>query len=82
LAALFEAGRAGKGRLAGPGKDGPAMADERAKRIAELIKPLRVKLAMDFDPGHKAGFLKKKDGTENARCLPARGQIGIFNRSH
>jgi PPK2 family polyphosphate:nucleotide phosphotransferase len=44
------------------------MADIRAKRIAELIKPLRVKpgskvnLAKDFDPGYKAGFLKKKDG--------------------
>ncbi len=44
------------------------MADERAARIAELIKPLRVKpgskvnLAKDFDPGYKAGFLKKKDG--------------------
>src|SRR5215475_11973398 len=44
------------------------MADERAKRIAELIKPLRVKpgskvnLARDFDPGYKAGFLTKKDG--------------------
>jgi PPK2 family polyphosphate:nucleotide phosphotransferase len=44
------------------------MADQRAKRIAELIKPLRVKpgskvnLARDFDPGYKAGFLKKKDG--------------------
>jgi hypothetical protein len=42
------------------------MADKRAKRIAELIKPLRVKpgskvdLAKDFDPGYKAGFLKKK----------------------
>ena len=44
------------------------MADERAKRIAELIKPLRVKpgskvnLARDFDPGYKAGFLTKEDG--------------------
>src|SRR6478736_8201178 len=44
------------------------MADKRAERIAELIKPLRVKpgskvnLARDFDPGYKAGFLKKKDG--------------------
>ena len=43
------------------------MADE-AKRIAALIKPLRVKpgskvnLAKDFDPGYRAGFLKKKDG--------------------
>jgi PPK2 family polyphosphate:nucleotide phosphotransferase len=44
------------------------MADERADRIAELIKPLRVKpgskvnLGKDFDPGYKADFLKKKDG--------------------
>jgi PPK2 family polyphosphate:nucleotide phosphotransferase len=44
------------------------MADQRAKRIAELIKPLRVKpgskvnLARDFDPGYKAGLVKKKDG--------------------
>ena len=42
------------------------MADQRAKRIAELIKPLRVKpgskvnLARDFDPGYKPGALKKK----------------------
>jgi PPK2 family polyphosphate:nucleotide phosphotransferase len=46
------------------------MADKRAKRIAELIKPLRVRpgskvnLAKDFDPGYKADFLKKKDGVE------------------
>ncbi len=46
------------------------MADARAKRIAELIKPLRVKpgskvdLGKDFDPGYKADFLKKKDGAE------------------
>jgi PPK2 family polyphosphate:nucleotide phosphotransferase len=44
------------------------MADEIVKRIAEFIKPLRVKpgsvvmLADDFDPGYKAGFVKKKDG--------------------
>jgi PPK2 family polyphosphate:nucleotide phosphotransferase len=44
------------------------MADQRVKRIAELIKPLRVKpgskvnLARDFDPGYKAGYVKKKDG--------------------
>ncbi len=44
------------------------MADKKAKRVAELIEPLRVKpgskvnLAKDFDPGYKAGFLKKKDG--------------------
>ena len=46
------------------------MADKRAKRIAELIKPLRVEpgskvnLAKDFDPGYKADFLKKKYGAE------------------
>ena len=46
------------------------MADKRAERIAELIKPLRVKpgskvnLGKDFDPGYKAGVLKKKDGVE------------------
>ena len=44
------------------------MADERAKRIAEPIKPLKVKpgskvnLARDFDPGGKGGFLVKEDG--------------------
>jgi polyphosphate kinase 2 (PPK2 family) len=44
------------------------MADRRPeKRIAELIGPLRVKpgakvnLAKDFDPGYKAGYVKKKD---------------------
>ena len=48
------------------------MAGERAKRIAELIKPLRVKpgakvnLAGDFDPGYKAGFVKK-DGRQLLR---------------
>lgn len=46
------------------------MADARAKRIAQLIEPLRVKpgskvtLARDFDPGYKASFLKKSDGVE------------------
>src|SRR6185503_6980175 len=46
------------------------MADERADRIAELIKPLRVKpgstvkLAKDFDPGYKAGYVKKRDAAE------------------
>ncbi len=45
------------------------MTDKRAARIANLIKPLRVKpgskvnLAKDFDPGYKAGIVKKKDGT-------------------
>ena len=46
------------------------MADERAERIAELIRPLRVKpgskvdLARDFDPGYKADLVKKKDGRQ------------------
>ncbi len=46
------------------------MADERAARLAEFIKPLRVKpgskvdLGKDFDPGYKADFLKKKDGVD------------------
>ena len=46
------------------------MADERVERIAEFIKPLRVKpgskvnLGKDFDPGYKADYLKKKDGVE------------------
>jgi PPK2 family polyphosphate:nucleotide phosphotransferase len=45
------------------------MADRRAKRIAEFIKPLRVtpgsrvRLAKDFDPRFRAG-LKKKQGAE------------------
>jgi PPK2 family polyphosphate:nucleotide phosphotransferase len=46
------------------------MADTRAERVAELIRPLRVKpgskvnLARDFDPGYKAGYVKKKDAQE------------------
>src|SRR5215469_8912218 len=46
------------------------MTDKRAERVAELIKPLRVKsgsnvnLARDFDPGYKAGYVKKKDALE------------------
>ena len=46
------------------------MADERAARIAEAIKPLRVKpgtrvhLGRDFDPRYKADFVRKKDGAE------------------
>ena len=45
------------------------MTDKRAERIAELIKPLRVKpgskvnLAKDFDPGYKAGYVKKRDAS-------------------
>jgi PPK2 family polyphosphate:nucleotide phosphotransferase len=46
------------------------MADLRAKRIAELIEPLRVTpgrrvtLEKHFDPGYKAGFLDKEQGAE------------------
>ena len=46
------------------------MADFRHKRIAEFIEPLRVTpgrrvtLAKHFDPGYKAGFLDKEQGTE------------------
>ena len=46
------------------------MADRRARRIAELIAPLRVTpgrtvtLAKHFDPAYKAGFLDKEEGTE------------------
>jgi PPK2 family polyphosphate:nucleotide phosphotransferase len=46
------------------------MADKRADRVADLIKPLRVRpgskvdLTKDFDPGYKADFLTKKDGVE------------------
>ena len=49
------------------------MADKTAKHIAELIKPLRVtpgakvNLATDFNPGYKAGFVKKKDGRQLLR---------------
>ena len=46
------------------------MADVPAQRIAELIEPLRVPpgsrvhLPKHFDPGWKAGVVKKKDGAE------------------
>jgi PPK2 family polyphosphate:nucleotide phosphotransferase len=46
------------------------MTDKRAERVAELIRPLRVKpgskvnLARDFDPGYKAGYVTKKDALE------------------
>jgi PPK2 family polyphosphate:nucleotide phosphotransferase len=49
------------------------MTDQRAARIARLIKPLRVKpgskvnLAKDFDPGYKAGYVKKKDASQIMR---------------
>jgi PPK2 family polyphosphate:nucleotide phosphotransferase len=44
------------------------MPDDRAARIAESIKPLRVEpgstvhLGKDFDPRYKASFVKKNDG--------------------
>ena len=50
------------------------MTDHRAGRLAEFIKPLRVKpgskvdLARDFDPGYKADFLSKKEGAELLRA--------------
>ncbi|MFJ9863553.1 polyphosphate kinase 2 family protein [Streptomyces sp. NPDC101165] len=49
------------------------MADDRAERIAEFIRPLRVEpgrrvhLAEDFDPRYKAGIRKKKEGVELLR---------------
>jgi PPK2 family polyphosphate:nucleotide phosphotransferase len=49
------------------------VADERAERIADAIKPLRVKpgskvhLGRDFDPRYKADFVRKKDGKEMLR---------------
>lgn len=71
------------------------MADVRAQRIAELIAPLRVRpgdkvhLAKDFDPGYKAGFLRKKDGVELLQTgialladyqarLASEGQYGVL----
>jgi PPK2 family polyphosphate:nucleotide phosphotransferase len=49
------------------------VADDRARRIADAIKPLRVepgrrvRLAKDFDPRYKADFVKKQDGAELLR---------------
>ncbi|MGY1643607.1 polyphosphate kinase 2 family protein [Geodermatophilus sp. SYSU D00703] len=46
------------------------MADQRARRIADAIKPLRVKpgstvrLGKDFDPRYKASFVHKEDGAD------------------
>ena len=46
------------------------MLEERQRRIAEFIASFRVKpgakvkLAKDFDPSHKATFIKKKDGVK------------------
>jgi PPK2 family polyphosphate:nucleotide phosphotransferase len=47
--------------------------DKRAKRIDDLIDPLRVtpgskvRLSRDFDPGYRANYVKKKDGKELLR---------------
>ena len=52
------------------------MADDRTELLAEFIGPLRVapgskvKLATDFDPGYKAGFLKKKKRKDAATVPP------------
>ena len=49
------------------------MADERARRLTELIGPLRVEpgstvtLAKDHDPAFKAGWLNKEEGEEYLR---------------
>jgi PPK2 family polyphosphate:nucleotide phosphotransferase len=46
------------------------MADQRQKRAADFIRPLRVKpgsqvnLARDFDPGYTSRFKNKKEGAE------------------
>src|SRR4051794_11275910 len=48
--------------------EGALVADDRGKRIAEAIKPLRVKpgstvdLGRDFDPRYRADFVHKKQG--------------------
>ncbi|WP_320776829.1 polyphosphate kinase 2 family protein [Streptomyces sp. CRN 30] len=71
------------------------MKDERAKRIAEFIAPLRVapgskvRLAEDFDPGHRAGIADKEQGQELLRTgvalladyqrrLAAQGSHGVL----
>src|SRR6478736_10553498 len=47
--------------------------DDRGRRIAEAVEPLRVEpgrqvdLLEDFDPRYKADFVKKKDGAELLR---------------
>lgn len=52
-------------------------ANQRLKRIAKLIEPLRVEpgskvnLAKDFAPGYKADFLTKNDGLELLRAAVA-----------
>jgi polyphosphate kinase 2 (PPK2 family) len=46
------------------------MADKRQERVAEFIRPFRVKpgkrvdLSRDFDPAFKAGIEHKRDGRE------------------
>jgi PPK2 family polyphosphate:nucleotide phosphotransferase len=63
------ADRAG-GRRAPAAFGGTGMPDERARRIAKAIEPLRVepgkkvRLGKDFDPRYKAGFVHKKDGRD------------------
>ena len=58
-----------KYRVRGPVRRN-GMADERARRIADAIAPLRVepgkkvRLAKDFDPRYKAGLVHKKDGVD------------------
>jgi hypothetical protein len=67
------------------------MADERAKRITELIKPLKVKPGSEVNPqGVRVisfrvpppGELDHDYLWRYARRLPARVDIGIFDRSH
>lgn len=70
-------------------------ADEWAGRIAQFIAPLRVEpgsevdLGKDFDPGHKAGIRRKRDGEEllrtgvalladQQRRLAAQGTHGVL----
>ncbi len=49
------------------------MADPRARRLTDLVERLRVPpgkkvaLAKDYDPGFRAGWLKKKDGNEQLK---------------
>ena len=65
------------------------MVDDRVKRIAELIEPLRVKpgskvtLAKDFDPGYKASFVRKRDGvtTLTGRVADQAQLLGLVERA-
>jgi len=71
------------------------MAAINMKRVRELIEPFRVepgrqvRLARDFDPGYKAGFLAKEDGEELLQRgielladyqsrLAAQGTVGVL----